>query len=85
MTDKTPKFVVDDEEYIIKPKMYPILQSFLYRNERVSWVSYDEPFITYGFKTGYSGEKKVKRRASELLTDSRFGRFIVSTHLTTET
>lgn len=72
-------FNVDGEEYPIKPRVFPIIQSYLYEKDHVEWVTYEEPRIKYGVKTKNDKVKTVVRFASELLTGSEIGRVVIST------
>ena len=72
-------FTVDGEKYPIKPRVFPIIQSYLYDRDHIEWVTYEEPRIEYGVRTKNDRVKTVVRLASELLTGSEIGRAVIST------
>lgn len=70
-------FKVDGNEYPIKPCMLPYIQSYLHDENCVKWVRFDEPYVEYGVETR-TGTKTIKRFISELLSETQFGRKIIS-------
>lgn len=71
-------FSVDGEKYPIKPRVFPVIQSYLYKDEKIKWVDIEEPYVEYGFES--KGDvKKIVRSARQILTDSIIGRFVIST------
>lgn len=72
-------FNIDGEEYPIKPGVFPVIQSHLYKEDYVEWVSCEEPRIRYGVRTKNDDIKTVVRLASELLTESEIGRVVIAT------
>lgn len=72
-------FEIDGKEYPIKPRVFPIIQSYLHDKESVEWVSYEEPYVKYGIKTKNGSVKTIVRMATELLTGSEIGRVVIAT------
>ena len=78
VNNNTSTFTIDNTIYPITPQVYQSVQSYLYNQDDIMWVTQDTPHIKYGIKVE-NEEKCIKRLIKSILMDSEIGKHVLET------
>lgn len=75
--NNTGVFKINNVMYPITPEVYNIIQSYLYNQDNIEWVTKNAPYIKYGIKINENEERCVQRLVQSMLTDSEIGKHVL--------